>query len=144
MQQNYEKELSPEVREKMKKNLVYIGIFSVVMIFAGLTSAYIVSMGDSFWVKYDFPPAFYISTVIIVLSSIVLQVGISLAKKGNQTILKTVLPVTLILGIGFAYFQWKGYGELVDNGAYLSSKITVSNGRYGTYYQMKINGKPIS
>jgi cytochrome c oxidase subunit 3 len=141
MQQNYEKELSPEVREKMKKNLVYIGIFSVVMIFAGLTSAYIVSMGDSFWVKYNFPPAFYISTVIIVLSSVLLQLGINLAKKGNQQILKIILPITLLLGIGFAYFQWSGYGQLVDNGAYLSSKITVSNGRYGNYFQLKINGK---
>jgi cytochrome c oxidase subunit III len=36
----YEQELKPEIREKMKKNLVYVGIFSIVMLFAGLTSGY--------------------------------------------------------------------------------------------------------
>ena len=61
-------ELNPDgitQQNKAKKNLVYIGMFSVVMFFAGLTSAYIVSMGDSFWVKTQLPQAFWISTVII-------------------------------------------------------------------------------
>ena len=48
---NYEKEMDPLVKEKMKKNLVYVGIFSIVMLFAGFTSAYIVTMGDSFWLN---------------------------------------------------------------------------------------------
>ena len=48
-------EMDPLVKEKMKKNLVYVSIFSGVMLFAGLTSAYIVSMGDSFWIKFPLP-----------------------------------------------------------------------------------------
>jgi cytochrome c oxidase subunit 3 len=55
---NYENEMNPEVREKMKKNLVYVGIFSIVMLFAGLTSGYYVSMGKSFWLKYPMPAGF--------------------------------------------------------------------------------------
>lgn len=138
---DYDKELTPEVREKMKKNLIYVGIFGIMMLFAGLSSGYIVSAGDTFWVKYDFPPAFYISTALIVLSSIVLFVGIKLAQKGNANILKTVVPLTFILGVGFAYFQFKGYKELYQNGAFLSSKITVSEGRYGSYYELQVDGK---
>ncbi|MDR0801414.1 hypothetical protein [Fluviicola sp.] len=138
---DYNQELTPEVREKMRKNLVYVGIFSVVMLFAGLSSGYIVSAGDSFWVKYNFPPAFYVSTVLILLSSIVLSVGIKIAQKGNASILKTIVPLTFILGVGFAYFQFRGYSELYYNGAFLSSKITVSEGRYGSYYELEVNGK---
>ena len=100
---DYDKELTPEVREKMKKNLIYVGIFGIVMLFAGLSSGYIVSAGDTFWVKYNFPPAFYISTALIVLSSIILFVGIKIAQKGNAAILKTIVPLTFVLGVGFAY-----------------------------------------
>lgn len=140
-QVEYDQELSPEVREKMRKNLIYVGIFGIVMLFAGLSSGYIVSAGDTFWVKYNFPPAFYISTALIILSSIILFIGIKIAQKGNAGILKTIVPLTFILGVGFAYFQFKGYKELYQNGAFLSSKITVSEGRYGSYYELQVDGK---
>jgi cytochrome c oxidase subunit 3 len=140
-QNDYNQELTPEVREKMRKNLIYVGIFSIMMLFAGLSSGYIVSAGDTFWVKYNFPPAFYISTALIILSSIILFIGIKLAQKGKATILKTIVPLTFILGVGFAYFQFKGYGELYENGAFLSSKITVADGRYGSYYELQVDGK---
>ncbi len=137
----YNQELTPEVREKMRKNLIYVGIFSIVMLFAGLSSGYIVSAGDTFWVKYNFPPAFYISTALIVLSSIILFFGIRAAQKGNPGILKTVIPLTFILGVGFAYFQFKGYGQLYESGAHVArTRITVSDGRYGSYYELKVNG----
>jgi cytochrome c oxidase subunit III len=142
MKKEFDDELTPVQREKMKKNLVYIGIFSVIMIFAGLTSGYIVSMSKSFWVKYDFPQAFWISTGLIVLSSIVLGIGIKMAQKQQKPqLLKVFVPLTFLLGLGFAWSQWIGYGQLIDEGAYLSSKITVYEGRYGSFYQLKADGK---
>lgn len=141
-QREFDQELSPEVREKMKKNLVYIGIFSVMMLFAGFSSGYIVSKGDSFWVKYNFPNAFYISTVFILLSSLVLILGIKSAQaKKNPGILRIAIPTTFILGVLFAIFQWQGYKSLVEQGAYLNSKIMVTNGRYGSFYELKIDGQ---
>lgn len=141
MRQEFDNELAPETREKMKKNLVYLGIFSVVMLFAGFTSAYIVSMGDSFWVKFDFPPAFYISTVLIIASSFVLEAGIRLGRKGNATAAKVLVPLTFIMGVGFAWFQFKGYGQLVERGAHFRSDILVTQGRYGDFYELKVDGK---
>src|SRR3989338_5083915 len=141
MKKEYDDELTTEQREKMRKNLVYVGIFSVVMIFAGLTSGYIVSMGDSFWVKYNFPPAFWISTVLLAVSSIVLTVGIKLAQKGNHTAAKIGVTATFILGVAFAFFQCKGYMQLFERGTHPVQKIIVTQGRYGEYYQLKVNGK---
>ena len=53
------------------------------MVFAGFTSAYIVSMGDTFWVKYPLPKAFWISTITIILSSLFYVLAIKAAKTGS-------------------------------------------------------------
>lgn len=141
MRQNFENELSPEVKEKMKKNLVYIGIFSVIMLFAGLTSAYYVSMSDSFWLKTPFPQAFFISTAIIVLSSITFILGVQSAKKGKASALKIYISITLLLGVGFVYYQFKGYKAFIDNGVvFIGKNILVNEGRYGDYFTLKYKG----
>ncbi|MFN5031281.1 MAG: hypothetical protein ACK5FX_03585 [Flavobacteriia bacterium] len=141
MKKDYSRELDPEVREKMKKNLVYVGIFSIVMMFAGFTSAYIVSMGDSFWLKYPLPNAFWISTAIIVLSSIFLEVAIKKAKKDQQGNLKIFIALTFIAGLSFVYFQFKGYKQLTDFGAHaVNNHIIVTDGKYGDYYEVKMDG----
>jgi cytochrome c oxidase subunit 3 len=141
MNKNYEQEWSPEVREKTKKNLIYIGIFSIIMMFAGFTSAYIVSMGDSFWLKYPLPPAFFISTALIALSSLFLELGIRFVKKNNQKMLKLFISLTLLFGIGFVFFQFKGYSALTSFGAHaVNNRIIVTEGRYGDYYEVKYKG----
>ncbi len=123
---------------KAKMNLVYVGIFSVVMFFAGLISAYVVSMGDSFWLKVPMPNAFWISTCIIVLSSLTLILGTRFAKVGNTGGLKSMMGITLVLGIAFVYFQFRGYGQLVDNGVFFSfNRIVVTDGRYGDYFEIQ-------
>jgi len=143
-------EMDPLIKEKMKKNLVYVSIFSIVMLFAGLTSAYIVSMGDSFWIKFPLPISFWISTAVIVLSSIFIQLGITFAKKNNQKLSKLFVVLTFVFGLLFVYFQYKGYGQLVDSGSHLRGDIMVVDGRYGSigddgryygYYEIKYNGK---
>ncbi|MDD2984626.1 MAG: hypothetical protein PHQ74_14690 [Crocinitomicaceae bacterium] len=70
MRKDNNSDLDPIVKEKMKKNLVYVAIFSIIMVFAGLTSAYIVSMGDMFWIKYPLPIGFWVSSAFILVSSI--------------------------------------------------------------------------
>ncbi len=141
MKQEYIKELTPEVREQMKRNLVYVAIFSIIMFFAGFASGYIVSSGGSFWVKYNFPPAFYISTACIAISSLILQIFVSRVKKGKYAFVKIGVFLTFLFGVGFAVYQFKGYGELVDSGAFVNSNITVTEGRYGDYYSIRYNGK---
>jgi cytochrome c oxidase subunit 3 len=155
---NYEQELKPEVREKMKKNLVYVGIFSIIMLFAGLTSGYYVSMGKSFWLKYPMPTGFYLSTLFIALSSLSFWWAIQSAKKDKQSQLKGAMTATLLFGAAFLYYQFQGYRELVAKGLNPVNDILVTNGRYGDYYEIKykgnlvavdgneylINGKPVA
>jgi cytochrome c oxidase subunit 3 len=140
MSKKFSDELNPEVREKMKKNLVYVSVFSIVMIFAGLTSAYYVSMGDTFWVKYPLPLGFWISTGVIIASSLTYILAIQAAKKNNQGGLKIFMTLTLLLGISFGYFQFKGYGKLVELGARFTSPVLVTEGRYSDYFEIKYKG----
>jgi cytochrome c oxidase subunit 3 len=139
---NYD--LNPEVKEKMKKNLVYVGIFSIIMLFAGLTSGYYVSMGKSFWLKYPMPNGFYLSTLFIALSSLTFWLAIQSAKKDRQSQLKFGMAATLIFGAGFIYFQFQGYQQLVDRGINPVNDILVTNGRYGDYYEVKYKGQLVA
>jgi len=139
MKKEYSDELSIEVREKMKKNLLYIAMFSIVMLFAGFSSAYIVSMGDSFWLKIPFPSGFWVSTALIAISSLTYILAICAIKKNNQGGLKLWIAITLILGFGFVYFQFKGYGQLFGQGIHaVNNHILVTDGRYGDYYEIKV------
>jgi cytochrome c oxidase subunit 3 len=137
---NFENEISTEVKEKMKKNLVYVGIFSIIMLFAGFTSGYYVSMGDSFWLKYPMPFFFWVSTASIAFSSLAFTLAIRSAKKNQQGPLRMWMATTLILGAGFIYFQFKGYGELVRNGFHAVNNLVVTDGRYGDYFEVKYQG----
>jgi len=141
MKKSYENELTPEVREGLKKNLVYVGIFSVIMLFAGLTSAYYVSMSDTFWLITPLPQAFFISTALIGISSLTFILAISFAKKLKLGMLKLFISLTLLLGIGFVYFQFQGYKALVASGVHVVNKnILVNDGRYGDYFTLKYKG----
>lgn len=141
MKNEFKESYPPEVREKVRKNIIWFLVISISMMFAGFTSAYIVSMGDSFWVKFSLPTPFYISTTLIIISSIILILANKAVKKGNLKRARIFIIGTLIFGIGFAVFQFLGYKKLVNDGAYAVSHIIVNKGRYGNYYEIKKDGK---
>ena len=134
------KDKDPVINEKMKKNLVYVSIFSIIMFFAGLSSAYIVLMGDSIWVKAAMPGAFWWSSFMILLSSVSFILAISQAKKDQLTGLKAFMSITLILGLLFVYFQFQGFNQLKEKGIYGTSTVMVSEGKYGAPFEVQING----
>ena len=147
---DYSNQLSPEVKEKMKKNLVYVGIFAIVMFFAGLTSAYYVSMGGGFWLRYPMPSGFYLSTLMIALSSGSFLLAVHQLKKGSVTNMKMLMVVTFALGVLFVVFQFRGYRQLVERGIYNPSiywsypEILVNDGRYGDTLMVYKNNQPIT
>ena len=138
---DFSKELSPEVRKKMKLNLVYVIAFSVTMLFAGLTSAYIVSMGAGFWLKFALPRAFYWSTLFLGLSSISFIFSLRAAKSNKILDIKLFMLTTLILGVLFVVFQIRGFNKLIERGIHPAKNyIMVTDGRYGDYFEIKYKG----
>lgn len=114
-------------RKKSAKPMLWISMISMVMFFAGLTSAYVISMKRDDWVSFDLPNAFYISTALIIASSFTIFFSQRLLKKGNRPLSIGLLLITLVLGIAFIWYQYIGFNELRAAGLYFTGdQSTVS------------------
>ena len=71
-------------QQKASKPLLWVGILSIVMLFSGLTSAYVVRADNGNWLLFNLPNAFFLSTAVIVTSSITLFFAFQMAKKNNN------------------------------------------------------------
>lgn len=127
-------ELVPDERtlleRKAKRSLLWIGVISILMLFAGLTSGYIVRQGEGKWVQFDLPMTFAVSTVIIALSSIPMQWASVSAKKGNQKNLVIALIITSLLGVAFVISQYIAWSELFQQGIAFSGRIKDIKGNF--------------
>lgn len=135
---------SLKLKTRVKKSLLWFGIFSIIMIFAGLTSAYIVSNGSEFWVKITLPDAFLYSTLMIVAGSLALILSKSFVKKQNAKLTKLSVGAALIFAGLFGYFQFAGWAELFSRGNTLRDHVLNQSGRYGQYYSLSYEGSEIT
>jgi cytochrome c oxidase subunit 3 len=111
-------ELSEEEKiERSKKMLLWFGIVSLIMGFAGWTSAYIVSSSREDWMQgLELPQIFYVSTGVIVLSSITYILAKKAIKQDKPKQVTNWLFATLLLGIVFIIMQFLGFQSIVDSG----------------------------
>jgi cytochrome c oxidase subunit 3 len=115
--------LDPEIKRKALRTLLWFGIVSITMLFAGLTSAYIVRQGEGKWAEFTLPRLFALSCLIIILSSVSMQWALTSIKKNNARNLRTGLMFTLLLGIGFVVCQYLAWSELYRNGIVFTGTI---------------------
>ncbi|QTE21621.1 heme-copper oxidase subunit III [Polaribacter cellanae] len=125
-EQTLEQELTV-AKKKSAKPMLWVSMISMVMFFAGLTSAYVISMKRDDWVSFDLPDAFHISTFLIVASSITLFLSQRFLKQDKRQLSLTMVVITLILGIGFIWQQYVGFNQLKSIGLYFTGpESTVS------------------
>ena len=103
-----------------KMFLLWLGIGSIIMMFAGLTSAYIVREAAGNWVYFKLPNLFNISTLVVILSSVTLFLASKAIKQQKQKTYRNWLGLTLILGIAFLVLQYEGWKELSRTGILLN------------------------
>jgi len=112
------------------KLLLLFAMVSMIMMFAGLTSAYVVSKSRTDWLKdFKLPTAFYLSTAAIIGCSITFHLAKKAIQKDNQSATTKFLLSTLALGILFVILQFVGFGQIVENGYYFTgseSSITTT------------------
>jgi len=120
-----------EKRDRSKKMMLWFGIISMVMTFAGLTSAYVVSSKRPDWVSdFELPESFGISTIIILISSITLFAAKKYLKADNRKMTSVFLFFTFILGSAFVGLQFKGFDTLVNEGYYFTGPTSTINSSY--------------
>jgi cytochrome c oxidase subunit 3 len=117
-------------QQKASKPLLWVGILSIVMMFAGLTSAYVVRADNGNWLLFELPSAFYLSTAVIVTSSITLFFAFQMAKKNNQKGIIFGVLATFILGLLFSYFQYAGWSELYSKHIVFGGKSSNASGSF--------------
>lgn len=120
-----------EKRDRSKKMMLWFGIISMVMTFAGLTSAYIVSSKRPDWISgFELPEVFGTSTIVIVLSSISLFAAKKYLKADNRKMTSLFLFFTFLLGATFVGLQIKGFETLVEEGYYFTGPTSTINSSY--------------
>lgn len=115
-------------KNRSYKLILVFAMVSMTMMFAGITSAYIIGKSRPDWIKdFQLPTAFFYSTGAILLSSITIHLAKKSIQKNNRQATTIFLFATLALGILFAYFQRLGFYELSLKSLYpTGGSITVS------------------
>ncbi|WP_236969600.1 cytochrome c oxidase subunit 3 [Membranihabitans marinus] len=98
------------------KFALYLGIAGLVMMFAALSSAYMVRQGAGNWLEFRLPNMFYVSTVVILLSSVSLRYCLTSFKNGKKTAYISSLLITCVLGVAFLFTQYAGWMEMYNSG----------------------------
>ena len=94
------------------KFTLWVAIGSIVMMFAGLTSAFIVKSNQVNWKSVGLPKVFWVSTAVMLLSSLMLQLALRSFKQREMNRYRLLLGLTIILGALFVACQWMGFREL--------------------------------
>lgn len=119
-----------EQRNKSSMALLLVSIGSMVMLFAGLTSAYVVRHGEGNWVSLKMPFEFYLSTAVILISSLTMNFAMSSIKKNDSAKTRTFLIATLVLGIVFFGLQYSGWQTMVNSNVFFTGKSANASGSF--------------
>jgi cytochrome c oxidase subunit III len=114
---------------RSKKMLLWFAMISMIMVFAGLTSAYVVSKSRADWKPFDMPSSFFISTAVMLVSSLTFHMSKKAVQRGNRQGASALLAGTFILGLIFVWFQYRGFSQLFREGLFPAGSyatVTVS------------------
>lgn len=124
------KEEMKQARRRTAKPLLYIGIVSIVMLFAGLTSAYVVRADNGNWLVFKLPDIAFVSTALITASSITMLMAQMAIKRNNMALTSLGLFLTLALGIAFFCTQWMGWNQLTKQGIFFLGHTANASGSF--------------
>ena len=117
-----------EQRKKIHphKFTLWIAIGSITMMFAGLTSAYIIKRNQPNWLEFDLPVVFWYSTAAIITSSLTVWLAVRAFREKEMAIYRKYLVATFFLGIVFVGLQILGFVQLWQQGITLTKNVSIS------------------
>jgi cytochrome c oxidase subunit III len=106
---------------------MWVALTGIVMLFAAFTSAMVVRKGlSNDWVRTTLPHILYLNTVVLILSSVTLELSRRALTRGLGERFRAWLYATLALGLAFVAGQLIAWGELAKRGVYLSTNPSSS------------------
>ncbi|WP_240671027.1 cytochrome c oxidase subunit 3 [Lacibacter luteus] len=122
--------MSSERTQKMHPHrfTLWVAIGSISMMFAGFTSAYIVKSNQAGWEAVQVPKIFYLSTLLIILSSVTVFLAQKAMKAREMAKYRLLISGTVVLGLAFVATQFIGFSEL------WATKITFRDSVAGSFF----------
>jgi len=118
-------------KNKALKMMMWFGVGSLFMTFAGLSSAFIVSKNRQDWVEnFELPDAFYYSLFLIILSSISLIFARKFIYENRIKKSSTLLVITIVLGTLFVIFQFIGFSQIMEVGYHFTGPTRSVNSSF--------------
>jgi cytochrome c oxidase subunit 3 len=111
-----------KIYEKTKKSMLFWAMGSMFIFFSGFCSYYMVMNGNSNWLVYELPNLFYISTAVIVMSSVTLMLAQQAVKKNSFNVVKLAILSTILLGVIFGIIQFKAWAYLIEQKIFFAGK----------------------
>ena len=108
------------------KYALWVACASIVMMFAALTSAYVVRRAGGNWLEFGLPDVFYWNTGVIILSSVLLHISFNAYTKQRTSLFRSALTGAVILGVAFVVLQYVGWETLVAKGIELKTNPSSS------------------
>lgn len=106
---------------------IWVGLASIVMFFAAITSVLVVRAGISNdWVLTAIPHILYLNTAVLIASSVTLELARRSLINPYGAHFVVWLTATAVLGLGFLAGQLEAWRELADRGVYLASNPSSS------------------
>ncbi|MBI2730355.1 MAG: cytochrome c oxidase subunit 3 [Sphingobacteriales bacterium] len=97
------------------------------MMFAGLTSAFIVKSSQAGWQDIETPSLFIYSTLVIIISSVTVQMAVRAHKQREKmSKYRLYITITAFLGALFVALQFFGFSNLWTQGITFRSSISGS------------------
>jgi cytochrome c oxidase subunit III len=96
------------------------------MLFAGLSSAYIVLRGVPTWQTIELPSLLWPNTAVLLLSSVAIDISRRAARRNDLQSMQRWLALCGVLGIAFLVGQVAAWRQLVNAGVYLPSTLQSS------------------
>jgi cytochrome c oxidase subunit 3 len=98
------------------KFTMWVGLAAIVMMFAGLTSAYIVKKANTNWLEFELPTIFWYSTFTILFSSVTMHLALKSFKAREMSRYRALMGLTTLLGMAFVIMQWIGFKQIEAGG----------------------------
>lgn len=132
--------MSTDQRKKIHphKFALWVAMGSIAMMFAGLTSAYVVKQAAGNWRTYQLPTVFWFSTLVIILSSVTIALGLRAFRQRQMPRYKMLISLTLTLGLAFAGLQYLGFYQLATQ----PQPLILNGEEMGRLEPVTVSGNP--
>lgn len=105
---------------------LWIALGSIVMLFAGFTSAYVVMHAREAWVQFVLPGIFWFSTAVILCSSLTMHLTVKEFRAHRMGNYKKLITLTAALGVLFLVCQFIGFADLYGQGIKLTWNVSAA------------------